>query len=139
MTYSEKYVEVLRDNDFKVTIPRVKILEVLDSSLTPLTAQEIHDRLAEHGTDLATIYRSLNKFVDVGILKKLDFGDEYSRYETANRDHHHHIICLSCGKIEKIHHCNIESMSGLIKESTGFTVLSHEVVFKGFCIDCNKK
>ncbi len=139
MTCSEKYIEVLRNNDFKVTIPRVKILEVLDASLAPLTAQDIHNRLAEHGTDLATIYRSLNKFVEVGILKKLDFGDEYSRYESTNREHHHHIICIECGKIEQVHYCNIEKMSEIIKRDTGFTVIDHEVFFKGICKDCAKK
>jgi len=136
MTYNEKYVSILRQHDFKVTLPRVKLLEILDGSGEPLSAFDIHKVLSKHGTDLATIYRSLSKFVDAGLLNKIDFGDEFSRYELATNEHYHHFICNECGKVIKIHQCNFDILAKEIERESGHKMLSHEIIFRGLCSEC---
>lgn len=139
MKGKDKYTRLLRENAFKVTSPRLKILETLDRADVPLTASEIHAELQDQGTDMATVYRCLNKFVEAGLLRRLEFGDEFARFELVSESHHHHIICSKCGKVEEIRMCNFETLAKYITETSGFHVLSHEVLYRGLCPECIKK
>lgn len=139
MNGREKYARLLREQAFKVTTPRIKILETLDSANVPLTANEIHTKLEDLGADIATVYRCLNKFVDAGLIRRVDFGDEFTRFELAGDSHHHHIICTKCSRVEEIRMCNFETLAKHITEASGFHVLSHEVIYRGLCPDCIKK
>jgi Fur family ferric uptake transcriptional regulator len=137
----QKYATLLRQNEFKATQPRVKILEVLDKSPQPLTASEIHEKVSTLDIDLATVYRTLNKLADAGVLNRVELGDEFSRFEykrVANH-HHHHIICDLCGKIVEINLCNLDAIASDIAKSTGFTNIQHQVVFRGCCEQCALK
>ncbi len=136
----QKYATLLRQKEFKATQPRVKILEVLDKSPQPLTASEIHEKVSTLEIDLATVYRTLNKLADAGVLNRVEFGDEFSRFEyQRGTTHHHHIICDSCGKIVEINLCNLDAIASDIAKSTGFTNIQHQVVFRGWCERCTLK
>jgi Fur family transcriptional regulator, ferric uptake regulator len=136
-TSLEKYATLLRGNEFKATQPRIKILEVLDKSLQPLTASEVHDKVLPLDIDLATVYRTLNKLADAGVLNRIEFGDEFSRFEYARvAKHHHHIVCSECGKVSEINLCNLDAIANDISKSTGFTHIQHQVVFRGWCERC---
>ncbi|MDX2128002.1 MAG: transcriptional repressor [Chloroherpetonaceae bacterium] len=131
-----KYYDLLKNNDFKVTMARLKMLEVIDKLHIPLTAAEIHEKLKNLEppvkADLATVYRSLNQFADTGILSRVELGDSSTRFEYP-QSHHHHIICVDCGKISNIHLCNLDLLVKEISSITGFTDINHEVIFKGKC------
>jgi len=135
---SAKYATLLRQNDFKVTMQRIRILEILDRSKTPLTAAEVHAHLSRYGIDLATVYRALNKLADAGVVSRVELGDEFTRFEFARPfTHHHHIVCMDCGTVKEIELCNLDSLVGDISRSTGFTHIEHQVVFRGYCASCS--
>jgi Fur family ferric uptake transcriptional regulator len=135
---SAKYATLLRQNDFKATTQRIRILEILDRSKTPLTAAEVHAHLSRYGIDLATVYRALNKLADAGVVLRVELGDEFTRFEFARPfTHHHHIVCMDCGTVKEIELCNLDSLANDISRSTGFTHIEHQVVFRGYCASCS--
>ncbi|MCS7013308.1 MAG: Fur family transcriptional regulator [Chloroherpetonaceae bacterium] len=132
-----KYVTLLRQNDFKATKPRIRILEILDRAQKPLTAAEIHSQLSRYKIDLATVYRSLNKLADAGIATRVELGDEFTRFELSRSPvHHHHIVCIDCGTVKEIDLCNLDAIASDISRATGFTHIEHQVVFRGYCASC---
>jgi len=134
---TNKYASLLRQHDFKVTHARVKLLERLERATKPLTAQELHKELADAKIDLATVYRSLNRFADAGLISRIQLGDEFDRFELIkHHSHHHHIVCNSCGKVREIELCNLDELSHDIAQKTGFRNIEHQVVFRGECQDC---
>jgi len=133
---TNKYASLLRQYDFKVTHARVKLLERLECATKPMTAQELHEELADGKIDLATVYRSLNKFADAGLIARVQLGDEFVRFEFVKHHHHHHIVCNKCGKVSEIELCNLDALSSAIAEKTGFRNIEHYVVFRGECQAC---
>ncbi len=133
---SHKFASLLRQHGFKVTHARVKLLERLEQATKPMSAQELHTELANAKMDLATVYRSLNKFADVGLISRIKLGDEFDRFEFVKHHHHHHIVCNSCGKVREIELCNLDELSQDIAQKTGFRNIEHHVVFRGDCQDC---
>lgn len=135
-----KYASLLRQFEFKVTRARLKVLELLDKAQKPMTAQEIHAEIADAKTDLATVYRSLNKFADAGLIERVQLGDEFARFELAKHHrHHHHIVCNFCGKVAEIELCNLDDLTSEIAKTTGFRNIAHQVVFRGECETCAQK
>ncbi len=132
---TNKYTSLLRQHDFKVTRARIKILERLEQATKPMTAQELHEKLADTKMDLATVYRSLNKFADAGLISRVQLGDEFARFEFV-KHHHHHIVCNSCGKVQEVELCNLNELSKDIAQKTGFRNIAHQVVFRGDCQEC---
>ncbi len=131
-----KYATLLRQHAFKVTHARVKLLERLEHATRPMTAQELHAELADAKMDLATVYRSLNKFADAGLVTRVQLGDEFDRFEFVKPHHHHHIVCNKCGKVSEIELCNLDALSNAIAKRTGFRNIEHQVVFRGECQEC---
>lgn len=136
---TNKYASLLKQHDFKVTRARVKVLERLENASKPMAAQELHAELTDAKIDLATVYRSLNKFADAGLISRVQLGDEFVRFEFTRARHHHHIICNSCGKVFEIQLCNLDELSQDIAQQTGFRNIAHQVVFRGDCQDCALK
>ncbi len=135
--------EKLEHNKYRLTDQRAVILEVmLDNKGKHLSAEEVLDyakkRLPNIG--IATVYRTLEKLVGMEILYKTMFEEGKYRYEISDdREHqHHHIICLSCGRIAEIEEdllCNLERYL----EKEGFEILDHELKFYGYCPRCKEK
>ena len=116
---------------------RVMVREILKFT-TPFTAEELYVNLnSSLKIDLATIYRSLATFVELGILTTIDFSDGVQRYEFClGRDHHHHhIVCTECKKIEVVDACIVASQNKLL-EKMGYTHIQHKLEFFGICNDC---
>ena len=91
---------------------------------------------------LATVYRSLELFTHLELLKKLDFGDGRSRYELNdhNLSHsHHHLICLGCGKVTEFSYDFLNEVKDKIKKENGFNIVDYQLKFYGYCKDCVKK
>jgi Fur family ferric uptake transcriptional regulator len=131
-----KHATLLKQHDFKVTHQRVKMLETLERFKKPLTAAEVHAEIADSKVDLATVYRSLNKFADAGLISRIELGDDFTRFEFSSLHHHHHIICNSCGKVKEIELCNLDDLAVDISQKTGFRNIAHQVVFRGECQEC---
>lgn len=137
----------MKKKDIKITKKRQAILEVLRSTNEHLTAENIYFILKRKNIKigLATVYRTLDLFYHNGIVNKIDIGDGTTRYEYVDKErvHHHHLVCIKCGKImeytDEKEEEFLEALSKRIKEKYEFTVLSHEIYLYGICKECNER
>jgi Fur family transcriptional regulator, ferric uptake regulator len=128
----------LRKAGLKVTLPRVKILEMLqDPNNQHISAEDVYKLLLELGEDigLATVYRVLNQFDDAGIVTRHHFEGGKSVFELAGNDHHDHLVCLKCGNVIEFHDDMIEAKQLEIAEQNGMKLTHHSLYLYGECID----
>ena len=105
-----------------------------------LSAQEIHDGLRAEGArvGVASVYRALEGLDDLGLVQRVDLGDGISRFEPAHAggEHHHHLVCDDCGKVEPFEDPALEKALERVAGGRGYTAAGHEVVLRGACGDC---
>jgi len=124
----------LRKAGLKVTLPRVRILEVLDSAdKRHLSAEEIYRLLLEQSEDfgLATVYRVLTQFESAGLVTRNNFEGGHAVFELADGAHHDHIVCMDCGRVEEFVDETIEKRQHAIAERHGFTIADHSMILYG--------
>ena len=125
----------LRDAGLKVTLPRVRILEIFENSTERhLTADDVFKKILESGDEvgLATVYRVLTQFESAGILEKLNFESGHSVYELSHNpefDHHHdHMVCVKTGKVIEFTSQIIEDKQEEVANSHGYKLIDHRLV-----------
>ncbi|MBS9779697.1 MAG: ferric iron uptake transcriptional regulator [Moraxellaceae bacterium] len=126
----------LRKVGLKVTLPRMKILELLESAEQHhMSAEDVYKTLIEQGEDigLATVYRVLTQFEQAGIVERHNFDNNLSVFEIAQDTHHDHMICDVCGKIIEFHNKTIEDEQEKISKEFNFTLSGHSLVLYGVC------
>ena len=131
--------ETLKDAGLKVTHPRTKILDVLQSNPDMhLSADEIHNKLVNHNESigLATVYRVLTQLELAGLIQKNQFSDNQSSYE-IKKQHHDHLICTKCGKIIEFVNDDLEMLQEKISDKYQFRLDSHVMTLFGVCRDGN--
>jgi len=130
----------LNEVELRATPARIAVMDLLEKTNLPVDATMIKDHLDKHhiDTDPATVFRILNMFLEKGLIKQISFNEGKFRYELANREDHHHLICQTCGKIEDISECAISELEKDIKKKKGFIVSHHTLEFYGVCHDCQK-
>lgn len=137
------YYEQLKNNEYKQTPQRKIILDILLENMDKhLSPEELHDLVKIKHTDigLATVYRTLQLFDELGIVHKLNFGDGCARYE-LNRyqsHHHHHVICLKCGEVLEFGDDHLEKLEKNISKELNFKIIDHRVKFLGYCSKCQE-
>lgn len=126
----------LRKAGLKVTLPRLKIIEILERA-TPrhLSAEEIYKRLIDSHEDigLATVYRVLTQFEGAGLVSRHHFENGMAVFELNEGSHHDHIVCMDCGHVEEFFDQAIESRQDAIAEERGFRIKEHSLVLYGQC------
>lgn len=125
----------------KVTLPRVKILKVLEASDTHhMTAEDVYRRLLERNEEigLATVYRVLTQFVEAGLVERHHFEGGQAIFELNRGSHHDHIVCQQCGKVEEFVDETIELHQHAIAAEHGFEIEDHSLIIYGRCVkpDC---
>lgn len=125
----------LRKLGLKVTLPRVKILEILAASAVHLSAEDIYRQLLEHGEDigLATVYRVLTQFEAASLVRRHHFEGGTAVFELNRGEHHDHIVCMDCGKVEEFLDCGIEARQLDVAKKLGFQVEEHNLILYGRC------
>ena len=129
----------LKSAGLKLTLPRLKILEVLEKSPNHhLSAEDIYRALIEQHEEVgvATIYRVLTQFEESGIVNKLNFENNLSVYELSNVDHHDHLVCVKCNEIVEFQDDVIESHQLQIAKQHGFQLTDHSLYLYGLCRRC---
>ena len=132
----------LRKAGLKVTLPRVKILQIMESSeIKHLSAEDVYKALIEADEDvgLATVYRVLTQFESAGLVMRHHFEGGSSVFELTSIDHHDHIVCQTCGSVEEFYDEVIESQQEMIAEKYGFRITDHSMYLYGVCKDCQAK
>ena len=134
-----------REKQYKLTPQRLTVLQAfIDNPDRHLSAEEAHQLVKTRAPEigLATIYRTLELFSELDFLQKIDFGDGRSRYEMAESDvphHHHHLICLSCGRVREVEDDLLETLESFISRNADFQITDHQLKFYGHCKDCHGK
>jgi len=129
----------LRAVGLKVTLPRVKILQILENSKTKhLSAEDVYKALieAEDDVGLATVYRVLTQFESAGLVSRHHFEGGHSVFELMSDDHHDHIVCDSCGKVEEFFDDIIEKQQEKIAQKFGYKITDHSMYLYGICAAC---
>ncbi len=130
----------LRKAGLKVTLPRLKILEILESSQTRhLSAEDTYRSLLESNEDigLATVYRVLTQFEAAGLVTRHHFEDGMAVFEINHGTHHDHIVCLDCGRVEEFMDTGIEDRQGSVAKKLGFEIRDHSLIIYGHCVRQN--
>lgn len=130
----------LKSAGLKVTLPRTKILQILEQGDgAHLSAEEIHNRLVENGDDigLATIYRVLTQFETADLVIRHNFGDGKSVFELNLGIHHDHLVCIKCGNVFEFVDPVIEQQQKDIAKQYNFQITDHSLYIFGICQNCN--
>jgi Fe2+ or Zn2+ uptake regulation protein len=133
------YKQLLRSHKLKVTPGRIKILTYLHNAKKPLSIKEISKAIGSKSMDQATIYRTLENFKTLGLVKLVNFQKDFAYYELADSDHHH-LVCQNCGRVENFEGCNSESLiRQALKQSKHFSFVNeHSLELFGLCKTCAK-
>ena len=130
----------LKNIGLKATLPRLKILDLFEqSNKRHMTAEEIYRLLADEGQDigLATVYRVLTQFEQAGLLMRHHFDSDKAVFELNHGDHHDHLVCLQCGKVEEFVDSEIEKRQHRIAKERGFAIHDHSLQIYADCIKDN--
>ena len=126
----------LRKAGLKVTLPRMKILEILERSTQQhLSAEDLYRILlnSDEEIGLATIYRVLTQFEGAGLVMRHHFEGGQAVFELDRGKHHDHLICIKCGKIVEFVNSSIEEQQTKIAEEAGFKITDHSLIIYGEC------
>ena len=123
----------LRDAGLKVTLPRVKILQIMESigsDQRHMSAEDVYRALLDHGKDvgLATVYRVLTQFEHAGLVVRHNFEGGHSVFELATEEHHDHMVCMDTGEVIEFFDEMIETRQRDIARSHGFELLDHSLI-----------
>ena len=132
----------LKKAGLKVTLPRTKILEMLEHTTTRhMSAEDVYKRLLESGDDigLATVYRVLTQFETAGLVVRHHFEGGHSVFEINQGHHHDHIVCVKCGKVDEFIDEVIEGRQRAIADKLGYDITDHSLYLYGICAGCQGK
>jgi Fur family ferric uptake transcriptional regulator len=121
----------LRKAGLKVTLPRLKILEIFEKSkLRHLSAEDMYKELLDSGEDigLATVYRVLTQFEAAGLVTRHNFEGGHSVFELDDGDHHDHMVCVETGDVIEFSNAEIERLQHEMAEAHGYDLLDHNLV-----------
>ena len=135
------HVEELKSSGLKATLPRIKILEVFQQAeRRHMTAEDVFKALLADGSDigLATVYRVLMQFEQAGLLSRSNFESGKAVFELNEGQHHDHLVCLNCGRVEEFFDPEIEARQRAVAETRGFQLQEHSLALYANCTktDC---
>ncbi|MBQ0959101.1 ferric iron uptake transcriptional regulator [Ideonella sp. 4Y11] len=130
------HADELKSSGLKATLPRIRILEVFQTStLRHMTAEDVFKALLAEGSDigLATVYRVLMQFEQAGILARSHFESGKSVFELNEGQHHDHLVCMTCGRVEEFYDPEIEARQRDIAARNGFQLQEHALSLYAVC------
>lgn len=139
MNNPEEVINKIRSKGHRITRVRGLVAELFINSSEPLTAQDLISGLhaMEMKVNKTTVYRELTFLLNNGIVKAVDFGDGTKRYELAGDEHHHHLICINCKKVEDVDlNMDLDKEEAKIAKEKNFKILNHSLEFFGLCSSC---
>jgi Fur family ferric uptake transcriptional regulator len=129
----------IRNAGLKVTLPRIKILEILENAPAHhLSAEDVYRILLESSEDigLATVYRVLTQFEEAGLVIRHNFEGGHSVFELDHGQHHDHLVCIKCGRVEEFVDSVIEERQQEVAKKAGYTITEHSLNIYGVCGAC---
>jgi Fur family ferric uptake transcriptional regulator len=135
-----KHAEELKSSGLKATLPRIKILEVFQQTARRhMTAEDVFKALLAEGADigLATVYRVLMQFEQAGLLLRSNFESGKAVFEMNEGQHHDHLVCLTCGRVEEFYDPQIEQRQRAVALERGFELHEHSLALYAACTKPN--
>lgn len=132
-------IDNLKSTGLKATLPRLKILEIFQTGKQRhMTAEDVFRVLLDERSDigLATVYRVLMQFEQAGILLRSNFESGKAVYELNEGQHHDHLICTTCGKVEEFYDPEIEKRQQMVAQRMGWNIQDHSMSLYGMCSNC---
>jgi Fur family ferric uptake transcriptional regulator len=129
-------IEELKSTGLKATLPRLKILDVFQKGAQRhMTAEDVFRVLLDERSDigLATVYRVLTQFEQAGILVRSHFESDKAVYELNEGQHHDHLVCLDCGRVEEFYDAEIEKRQHDVARTKGFDIADHALSLYAHC------
>ncbi len=129
-------IDDLKNTGLKATLPRLKIMEIFQTSAQRhMTAEDVFRILLLERTDigLATVYRVLTQFEQAGILSRNHFEQGKAIYELNEGQHHDHLVCLDCGRVEEFYDAEIEKRQHAVAKLKGFEIADHALSLYAHC------
>jgi Fur family ferric uptake transcriptional regulator len=140
MTWTDHTLDALKEAGFRSGGARTAVVELLGRQPCCLSAQEIHEgtRRAGRPVGIASVYRVLDVLSELGLVQRVDVGDQAARYEPSlpGGHHHHHAVCDDCGKVEAWQDEGLERAVERVAGRVGYRIAGHDVVLRGRCADC---
>jgi Fur family ferric uptake transcriptional regulator len=135
--WTEAAADRLRAAGYRNGPARVAVISVLAREDCCVSAADVHELLGE-GVGLASVYRVLESLLAVGLVRRVDVGDGIARYEPLREsgEHHHHLVCTACGKVEAFEDPALERAIHRVEAKSGYAVEQHDVVLQGACATC---
>lgn len=137
-----EWSEILREQGLKCTPARVAVLVALSGVKKPLTVEEIGQKVKRQKIDTVTLYRTVQRLTNAGLVRRIDFRHGHAHYELndAKRDHHH-IICTKCHAVEDFAGCDFSDLTRrALSQTKNFRmILEHSLELFGLCKKCEKK
>jgi Fur family ferric uptake transcriptional regulator len=132
------FKNVFREKKLRMSHPRLLVYQELFNAISPLSPQELYQSLLkkQKRIGLTSIYRSLDLFESLGMVFKIINGSNMKYKFCELENHHHHIVCKTCGHVVELNFCDISKWSKKVTESTGYQVTDHQLNFYGFCKAC---
>lgn len=139
----KRFESFLKERELKLTNPRRLIFERAFATHEHFSAEELYAALKDEPGDKvsrASVYRTLALLLEGGFLEALDTGGSELKYEhVLGHEHHDHMLCLECGRIEEFQDERIEELQRENCKKRGFTLVSHDLRLRGYCKACAKK
>lgn len=132
----------LQSAGLKVTVPRMKILEILQNATRRhLSAEDVYKALLDSGEDvgLATVYRVLTQFEAAGLVQRHNFESDRAVFEIDQGGHHDHLVCVECDNVTEFVDASIEKRQAAIAGKAGYLMTDHELVIYGVCQQCRER
>jgi Fur family ferric uptake transcriptional regulator len=129
-------IDELKSTGLKATLPRLKILEIFQTGKQRhMTAEDVFRVLLEDRSDvgLATVYRVLTQFEQAGLLNRSNFESGKAVYEINEGQHHDHLVCLDCGRVEEFYDAEIENRQHAVAKAKGFAIADHSLSIYANC------
>lgn len=140
MLAESEILERIQEHGLRVTRPRRLIVRSVLSQTGPFSAEELWSQLQSdgHAAGRATVFRTLDLLVDLGVLDRVHDPSGLHRYVLAGTGHRHHVVCSRCGAVADFNGCNVEELITAAVSQTGFQINGHWLELFGICATCQQ-
>jgi len=132
----------LKVQGYKITEQRKTIIKAfVEFKNHLLSAEKVYEWINkdEKNIDLSTIYRNIELMMKIGVLKKISLDNHVDQYKlSVTNEHHHHIVCVCCGKSEIFKDCPVPHIEKTLLDKMGFTPIEHKLEILGYCRECSR-
>jgi Fur family ferric uptake transcriptional regulator len=133
--------EILREKGHRLTPQRMLVIEALHNADRHISAEELYEQLHSRYpyANISTVYRTLELLKELNLVTETDFGEGYVRYHVAEKGHHHHLLCQTCGKIMDVEEVALYPLKDTLLRKYGFDADLRHLAISGQCSKCRTK